>query len=219
MDSQKLMEQIRKREDNTDYLARAAAGDISLVADLMECVGSRESAVKYKSIKILRNLSKENPAALYPYFDNLVNLLDSSSNILKWNTIDILANLTAVDAKDKFGSVFRKFFGLLGEGSLITAAHVVESSPAIVKNRPSQETEITRALLNVERIPLPTEECRNILRGKVILAFSQYSGQSGNKPDMTGFATQQLNNTRPATRKKAEQFVKKLAPITHNSEK
>ncbi len=212
MDSEKLNEQIRKKEDNTDYLARVVAEDPLLIADLLENVSSGESSVRFKSIKILRTISTQNPAALYPQFDYFAKLLDSSNNILKWNAIDILANLTSVDTGNKFGPMFPKFYGLLGEGSLITAAHVVESSPTIIHNKLDWQTDITRALLSVEGIPLPTAECRNILRGKVILAFNQYADRSPHKKEMLDFANQQLHNSRSATRKKAEQFVKKFAP-------
>ncbi len=212
MDSDKLIEQIKRKEDNTDNLARVVAEDPLLIADLLENVTSGESSLRFKSTKILRTLSAGNPAALYPHFDYFVKLLDNSNNILKWNAIDILANLTGVDTANKFDPVFPKYYGLLAEGSLITAAHVVESSPTIIHHKPDWQTDITRALLSVEGIPLPTEECRNILRGKVILAFNQYADRSRHKKEMLDFARQQTNNTRSATRKKAEQFVMKFAP-------
>jgi len=50
-----------------------------------------------------------------------VTLLDSPINIFKWNAIDIIANLTAADTADKFSPLFIKYYGLMEEGSLITA--------------------------------------------------------------------------------------------------
>jgi hypothetical protein len=64
--------------------------------------------------------------------------------------------------------------------------------------------------LSVEDIPLPTDECRNILRGKVILTFARYFEQSSLKKDMLEFARKQVENSRQATALKARQFLKKF---------
>lgn len=65
----------------------------------------------------------------------------------------------------------------------------------------------------MEKIPLPTEECRNILIGKTIRTFHVYYGEvkdKGYKDKMISFAKRQLDNPRNATRFKAERFLKKL---------
>jgi len=179
---------------------------------LLEDLNSKQVAVKYNSIKTLRQMSEENPGLLYPYFETFVRLLDGTNNILKWNAIDIIGNLAAADTEDKFSPSFGKYYGLLVSGSLITAAHVVESSPVIIKHKPGLEDQITSTLFSVEFVPLPTAECRDILRSKVILAFSKYANTSKHKNLMLGFAGKLTNKTdiRPATKKKAEAFIKKF---------
>ena len=74
-------------------------------------------------------ISATKPGTLYPYFDLFANLLDGENNILKWNAMDILANLAAIDVENKFDCIFsHRYYDLLEEGSLITAGHVVENS-------------------------------------------------------------------------------------------
>jgi hypothetical protein len=208
-----LIEQIRQKADNSGYLAELATKDAFLLGEVLEGIRSREAAVKYKCIKILRIISAKSPAVLYPYFDMFAGLLDGTNNILKWNAIDIIGNLTAADTENKFGPLFDKYYGLMEEGSLITAAHVVESSPVIIKYRPELKDRITAILFNIDRISLPSEECRDILRGKVIFAFSRYADISQNKAGMLEFASKlvQRRVIRKATRKKAERFVKKYS--------
>jgi hypothetical protein len=181
--------------------------DILLVA-----INSAKPAVKYGAMKRLRDISRENPAALYPEFAVFAKLLDSPANIIKWNAIDIVAGLTAADTADKFSPLFTKYYALLAAGSLITAGHVVESSPVIVKNRPVLESKITARLLTADRLPLPTPECRDILCGKVIIAFAQYAATSTHQAEMRAFAEKLVNQAviRPATKKKAELFIKKF---------
>jgi hypothetical protein len=207
MNSDNFTEKIKRSGDNAQILVTAVANDPSLIAVLLEGINSKEAAVKYKCIKTIKIISQQNPATVYPHIDVFIELLESSNNILKWNAIDIYANLVVIEPGGKLKSL-GKILGKLAEGSLITAAHVVENSVKLVKARPEWENEITSALLGIEQIRLPTEECRNILRGKVMLAFAQYADRSKNKKQMLNFAEKQLNNRRPATQKKAEQFIK-----------
>ena len=62
----------------------------------------------------------------------------------------------------------------------------------------------------MEKISLPTEECRNILIGKAIKAFEVYFDEIEDKDKIISFVKGQLNNTRNATRSKAEKFLKKI---------
>ena len=201
MKQMNLIGLIRQKAENCEYLAGLAAKNTSVPAEILDGVKSPEATVKYKCIKILRILSVETPAALYPCFGFFAELLDGKNNILKWNAIDIISNLTAVDLEDRFGAMFAKYYSLLEEGSLITAAHVVESSPVIIKYKPEMENRITTTLFSIEKIPLPTEECRDILRGKLILAFSRYVDTSQNKAGMLEYAGWVVSRKqiRPAT--------------------
>ena len=55
-------------------------------------------------------------------------------------------------------------------------------------------------------IPLPTAECRNIIAGKLIVAFGEYPELIMDRQAVVSFVTGQLTNTRSATKKKAEAF-------------
>jgi len=119
-----------------------------------------------------------------------------------------------VDVNKRFEKIFDKFYGLLEEGSLITAAHVISNSWKIVNAKPMLESKITKELLKVEKIQLPTEECRNILFGYTIRSFDQYFEKIQNKNEVIDFARRQLNNSRNATKAKADKFLKKHATHT-----
>lgn len=189
-----------------------AKNDIKPLASLYELftgVNSKDPRTKFGSAKELRILSERNPALLYSEWVFFENLLDSENKILKWNAMDIIANLTKADSCNKFNALFKKFFGYLYEGSLITAGHVVDNSCKIAISKPELKDEITEELLNVEKIPLPTEECRNILIGKTISAFQTYCGKTADKK-VVSFVKRHLHNPRRATKTKAEKFLKEL---------
>ena len=203
----KTVEELVKNKP--EDLARAAIRDSNLLLEVFKGISSSIPKVKFKSAKILTLISERNPQKLYPRIDFFIDLLDSGNQILKWNAIDVIANLASVDVNKRFEKIFDKFYGLLKEGSLITAGHVIGSSAKIVNAKPNLESRITNELLKVEKIQLPTEECRNILFGHAILSFDQYFDKIQNKNEVIGFAKKQLNNSRNATKAKADKFLKK----------
>lgn len=181
-----------------------------LIPELLKGLSSENARVKFGSAKILRLVSTQKPEVLYPHFNFFVNLLDTDNNIIKWNAIDVIANLAPVDSDKKLDKLFKKFYGLMNEGSLITAGHVMAGSATIVKAKPYLEEQITKEILKIDKIPLPTEECRNILKGHAIKAFELYFEYIKNKDSILPFVKSQLKNTRNATKTKAEKFLKKI---------
>lgn len=205
-----ILEAVAKKKNKAEALAKRVIRNPISLSELLEGIYSEKAAIKFKSAKILRIISEEKPGLLYPKWDFFEKLLDSENNIIKWNAMDVIANLTRVDSRNRFDKIFRKFYGMLYEGSLITAAHVVGNSWRIAKAKPGLGSRITSELLKVEKIPLPTEECRNILKGHAILSFSEYFDQIKEKGKVKSFARRELKNTRNATRSKAEKFLKKF---------
>jgi hypothetical protein len=206
-----LLTRLERKEIGDEELAREAAKSKDSLRELLDGISSANPRVRFRSAKILRMISERNPRMLYSSWRFFVRLLDSENNILKWNAMDIITNLTRVDSGSKFDKLFRKFYGtLLCEGSLITAGHVVSGSSVIVKAHPELQDKITKELLKVGKIPLPTEECRNILIGHTIKAFDAYLDHVKDKNEIASFVKRQLNNSRRATRAKAEKLLSKL---------
>jgi hypothetical protein len=133
--------------------------------------------------------------------------------ILKWNAIDIVANLARVDKDRKFERIFKKYYDLLSDDVMITVAHVIDDSAKIARAKPQLTKKITDELLKMDKISLTphlTQECKNILLGKTIVAFGDYFDQIENKVDVVSFVKRQLDNGRNATRVKAAEFIREL---------
>jgi hypothetical protein len=203
-----LIKALNLKADNAIDLARKLVKTTSLLPIILEGLSAKEGRVKFKSAKVLKLISENNPELLYLYFEVFQKLLHSDNNILKWNAIDIMANLTPVDSDNKFDALFDEYFDLFCQGSLITAAHIAENSAVIADTKPALCDKITNVLLSVENIPLPTEECRNILKGKVIESLAKYFDRVTDKGKINKFVENQLGNSRNATKKKAEKFLR-----------
>lgn len=165
--------------------------------------------MKYGCAKVLRVISDKAPELLYPRIDYFIDLLSSDDNILKWEGIYVIANLAAVDTDDRIEAIFERYFAPIPGLALITAGNVIAGAAKIASAKPQLTERIVRELLKVEKAQYKTNECRNVALGHTIKAFDQFFDQISDKGPVTAFVRRQLENTRNATRKKAEAFLKK----------
>ncbi|MDH5636133.1 MAG: hypothetical protein OEY47_05650 [Candidatus Bathyarchaeota archaeon] len=207
MKESKILDALGKKGIEAEDLADKVSRNPELLPEILDGVSSEEARVRFNSAKILRIISEKQPKILYSKIEFFVDLLDSENNILKWIAIDIIGNLASVDSENKFDRIFRRFYDLLSDESMITAGHVIDNSGKIAVAKPYLQDRITEKLLKVEKIEYKTSECRNILLGKVISSFDKYIDQFENKKKMISLVRRQLKNSRKATRAKAEKFL------------
>jgi hypothetical protein len=172
-------------------------------------LSSDDPKIKYGCARNLLTVARKNPGEVYPHLDLFIGLLDSENKIIKWTAIDVIGYLARVDKTKKIDELMRKFFVLLNTGNLITANHAIATLTNIALVKPEHQKKITEELLKVEHYSYDTDECLNIAIGKVILAISSYFDQLDNRGATFEFVRRQTNNSRNATRKKAEQFLRR----------
>lgn len=212
MNQTTILEQLGNQNIDADQALYYVKNDADMIPAIIKGLNSDNPRIKFGCAKILSKLSQEKPEELYKEMDFFTELLNHKNNIIKWNAIDVLANLTAVDKKKKFDKIFDKYYGLLNDDTMITLGHVIDNSAKISNAKPYLADKITNNLLKLEKIktkPKVTQECKNILYGKAILAFDKYYSNIDNKKEVISFVQKQLKNSRPATKAKAEKFLKK----------
>lgn len=207
-----ILGELDRKDTDAKDVAEKVLKNQDLLQELFDGISSASPRVRFGSMKALRILSEKDPEMLYSRMDFFVCLLDGENNILKWNAMDVVANLVLADSKNEFDKIFEKFFDLLSDESLITAGHVVDNSGKIARAKPHLTRRITSELLKVEKFHVKlgfTQECKNILLGKAILVFDAFFDQIEDKDKVVAFVKRQLNNTRNATRVKAKGFLRK----------
>jgi len=170
---------------------------------------SKDPKIKYGCAKNLLATTKDNPAKLYPNIDFFVELMGDENRILKWTAIDIIGLLSKIDKEKKIDNLMDKLFGFLNTGNMITANHAIAALTDMALAKPEYQKIITDELLKIEHYNYETDECRNIALGKVILAIGSYFDRLKDKKIVIEFVEQQTKNTRNATKKKAEKFLRK----------
>ncbi|MGA2041038.1 MAG: hypothetical protein ABSH42_17305 [Bryobacteraceae bacterium] len=165
--------------------------------------------VKYGCLKDLRRLSEEAPQSIYAEFDRFVELLDHPNSIFRWNAAHILANLARVDRSHKLAPLLSRFLQPIRGPQMIAAANVIQAAATIAAAQPRLADRIAAGILAVGRAEYETEECRNVAIGHAIQSLDRFFASIPRRNAVLGFVRRQLDNPRPATRRKAERFMKK----------
>lgn len=203
--------ELRKGVPDPRRLTREAARDPGVIKELIDGLTANQPRLKFGCAKALCLLSEQEPAALYPHFDLFVSLLDHENKILQWEAIFILSHLAGVDTEDKFEAVFDRYFAPVSGPVMITAANVIKGGARIAQSRPDWADRVATQVLRVSRARYQTAECRNVAIGHAITALGEMSGLLRQPAPVVHFVRRQLRNTRPATRAKAERFLRGLA--------
>ena len=191
-----------------ERLATKASKDGTVLSEVVKGVSSDKAKIKYCCAKVLRILSQTDPEILYPKWNSIVDMLDFENTFLRANAVLVIANLTKVDSRNRFEKLFNRYYELMNDKSMITTGNLVGMSGVIVAAKPELETKITNKLLSIDRTHHGSE-CQNVIKANAIKAFDEYFGESRSRKKILDFVRGELKNTRPSTRRRAEDFLKK----------
>jgi hypothetical protein len=172
-------------------------------------LSSDKPDVKYPAAKKLIEISETDPESLYPHMQVFLDLLSSKNSILKWTAIDVVSHLCCIDKDNHVDRLLKTFVDFLRGGKLITANHAVAALSHIASKMPEYRSFVTNELLKCEKYKYETGECHNIVMGKVIQALGSYLNPADTDARIFEFIKRQTSNTRAATGKKAETFLRK----------
>jgi hypothetical protein len=196
---------LNKKDTDIEAVVKKAKRDKDLLADLVENLKSKNENIRYNSFKILLQISEDEPKLLYSSWNFLEELLDSKNTYHRSSSAHLIANLTAVDTKNKFEKIFHRYYELLND-SVILAAGITANSGKIAKAKPKLQTKITNILLNIDKTK---QKHKDLIKAGTINSFDMYFNESKDKKKIIRFVKGQLSCKSPKTRKKAKEFLKK----------
>ena len=203
------MESLEEKDFNPENLANKAMKNSKILRELINNLLIKNDTIRYNSHKVLLLVSENYPKALYPDWDFFVNLLNSKNNFHKVIGIQILANLSKVDNLNKFENICDDYSKLIDAKSVMTAAHLAANIGKIAKNKPHLRGNLTQVLLDIDKTHHEIGR-KDLIKASIIDSFMEYVNDIKNKEEIVRFVTQQLNSKSPKTKKKAEEFLKKL---------
>lgn len=202
-----MIPEISDKDINIKSIAGRALADEKLLSELLDGLMLKDETLRYNCFKVVLFISEEHGEALYLKWDFFVRLLDSDNTYWKMSGLQIIANLTRVDADKKFDVIFDKYYSLLADKGTVVAAHTAANSGKIASARPDLQARITDKLLSIDNTYAGKQ--LDLVKGYIIEAFSVYFAEAENKNRIIEFARNQLNSGSPRTRKQAEQFINK----------
>jgi hypothetical protein len=199
-----------EKKVSIESLAKRAKRDKKFLKELLESNKSTIAQMKFKSAKVLRYLSEEDPEVLYPYWDHFKRRLSSENTFLRSDAMFVLGNLASVDSKGKFEKIFNLCYKQLDDPSMVPAANLAGMSGKIALAKPDLQTRIINRLIKIDSTN-HSSECRNIIKGKAIDSFSKFyeTASSANQKKIIAFVKKETKNPRSVTKKKAQRFLKK----------
>jgi hypothetical protein len=182
-----------------------------VLAQVLAALASESAPVRYRAARVLRQVSERAPALLYPHFDQFVRLFEGSNTIHRWNATLILGNLAPADHATRLDAILDRFFAPIRGNELIGAANVIVAASSIAKAKPHLAGRIAARILEVEHASYRTPECRNVAIGHAIRSLDRFFPSIPRRRQVLDFVSRQLDNPRPATRRKAAAFLKRWA--------
>lgn len=207
-----MLIELNDKKADVKQIAEKAVTDKELLSELLQGLKSKNETVRYNCSKILMLTSREHGEILYPAWDYLVEFLHSENSYQKMSAVNLLANLVKVDKENKFKCIFKDYFNLLDDKSMILSVYIASNSGQIVLAKPELEERITKMLLNIDKTH-HTESRKELIKAGAIESFSQYFAVSSDKAGILDFVSAQQNNTSLKTTKLARAFLKKWRNI------
>jgi hypothetical protein len=204
-----VLAQVAQAATDSRRIARAFSQHPGLVGEVLKGLGAGETRLRFGCVKMLRLLSAMRPDLLYPHFSKFVRMLDHENQIFRWAAAFILSHLARRDTEDKFAAIFDKYFAPIPGPEMITAATVIQGAARIAMAKPHLADAIAAEVLKVGRARYRTRECRNVAIGHAIIALGEFASLLRNAGPALRFVSRQTGNARPATRNKANAFLKR----------
>jgi len=207
-----ILKQLSRPGVSLEKIAHSISKHPRMVPILIAGLDSDDARVKFAAAKTLRLASERAPHLLYPHFDSLARMLDSDNAILRWDGAHILASLAPADHQERLELILDRYMDPITDREMIGAANCIQDAARIARAKPHLADPIAQHILKVEHGIYKTPECRNVVIGHAITAFDEFFREI-NVPrrDVIEFIQRQVKNSRAATARKAEAFLKKWA--------
>ena len=203
-----LTRALHEEQSDIEALAKRIGGNreaFKLVIDGLTCT---METYRYNCNRLIVRVAETTPGDVYPYWDQLEELLDSSNTYHRCAAINILPHLIPADGGSKFDGIFAKYFSRLDDESVIPPCYVARNCPTIASHRPDLLPRITNELLAIDATR-HKEGRKDLIKADIILTLDSLFPQMENEPEVRRFVEAQLNCSSPKTRKAAKAFLQK----------
>jgi hypothetical protein len=203
-----LTRALHEERSDIDVLAKKVRGDREAVKQVIDGLTFPVETYRYNCNRLIVKVAESAPEDVYPHWDHLAELLDSSNTYHRCAAINVLPHLIPVAGESKFDGIFAKYFSRLDDESVIPPCYVARNCPTIVSHRPELLQRIVKELLRIDATH-HKEGRKDLIKADIILALDQLYDRVENQQEVLRFVEAQLNCSSPKTRKAAKAFLQK----------
>jgi len=199
-----------------EALVERLSAEPALIKDLLDSIRDDKSSGKYLSEKAIRRISETRPELLLPHLDRMLELAQVGNTFIRCGIIISLSNIipraTAVAAL----SASKGYLELMASDSLLIAGSASRNAWKVARAWPGLEPCITKSLLSIPSRTFihnaePSPECKNIMVGHALEAFSEFFEASSDKKGIMDFIEKAKANERPSVARRANMLHKRLS--------
>ena len=203
-----LIRALHEEQSDIDALAKTVTGNSEAVKLVIDGLTFPVETYRYNCNRLIVRVAEISPQDVYPYWDRLGELLDSSNTYHRCSAINILPHLIPADGGSRFDRIFDKLFSRLDDESVIPPCYLARNCPIIASHRPDLVQRIVNELLAIDVTHHKTGR-KDLIKADIILALDQLYGRVENPVELLRFVEAQLNCSSPKTRKAAKAFLEK----------
>jgi hypothetical protein len=210
MDETQLIREIAVKNMDTDTFAQLAISDDHLRDAMIRLMMTHPHImVYYHCFYAINRASQERPELFYSYWHDVASLMRHRNSYHRDFALTIIANLTKVDRRDLFSTIFRDYFGHINDDKFMTGQCCVQNSLQILKHKPELTDQVIALLLDVDNQCTFSEKQKGLLRCDVLEVLDGVYAQANDKDGVNGFIRTSVGSISPKTRRKARELVAK----------
>jgi len=201
-----LTRALHEEQSDIDNLVKMVRGSSEAIKMVIDGLTFPVETYRYNCNRVIVKVAETAPQDVYPYWDYLGELLDSSNTYHRCSAINVLPHLIPADGGSKFDRIFDKLFSRLDDESVIPPCYVARNCPTIASHRPELVQRIVGELLAIDTTHHKPGR-KDLIKADIILALDQMYDRVENQPEVLRFVEAQLNCSSPKTRKAAKAFL------------
>lgn len=133
-----------------DYYVELAEREVMVIPVLIDIMFGISPIYAVRAQEILETISLEKPKLVYPFFEYLERVIDSTNLFLAWNTWKIITNLLDIDSEGKWERVSKRFIDALNSENISEFSITCECAQRIIKSKPSESEKILAVFSNID---------------------------------------------------------------------
>ena len=202
-----LTRALHKEQPDIESLCQSIVGNKEAIKLIIDGLTFAVETYRYNCNRLIVEVARLAPKAVYPYWEYLVELLESANTYHRCSAINVLPHLIPADGGSKFERDFEKYFAHLDDRSVIPPCYIARGCPTIASHFPGLIPRIIDKLLAIDATSHRPGR-KDLIKADVILALDQLYGQTEKQPEIQRFVHAQLESSSPKTRKAAKEFLK-----------